>query len=178
MKNLIAIIAFSLFLTSCKKEKEELPPATQTGANTFGAKVNGELWVTRGFGPFPANDVLEARRFGNGDIIINARNFESSPTEKEFVIFVKGAMSPGVYPLNSTVSHPTFDASYAYYVHRRFTPENEWMTNTSNVGSVNLTNLDTVNHIISGTFQFQMINLYNAPQPMTVTEGRFDIRLQ
>ncbi len=178
MKNIFAIIALAIFFSSCKKETEELPPATQNGANTFGAKVNGELWVTRGFGPFPANDVLEARRFGNGDIIINARNFASSPTEKEFVIFVRGAMSTGVYPLNSNVVHPTFDASYAYYVKRKFTPENEWLTTTGYTGSVNLTNLDTINHIISGTFQFQMINSYNAPQPLTVTEGRFDIRLQ
>ncbi|MBK8748949.1 MAG: hypothetical protein IPM04_14255 [Saprospiraceae bacterium] len=49
----ILISTFALFLfVACKKEVEELPPATQTGANTFGAKVDGQFWVAKGFGPF------------------------------------------------------------------------------------------------------------------------------
>jgi hypothetical protein len=35
-----------------------------------------------------------------------------------------------------------------------------------------------VNRIVSGTFQFNALNIYNAPEPMTVTEGRFDVKLQ
>ena len=177
MRTLIAVLVTSLFFAACKKSTD-LPAPTETGENSFAARVNGTIWEARGFGPFPANDVLEARRFGNGDIIINARNFASSPTEKEFVIFLKGANATGVYQLNSNTAHPGWDASYAYYVVRRFTPENEWMTNASYPGTVTLTKLDTVNHILSGTFQFQMINLYNDPQPLSVTEGRFDIRYQ
>ena len=177
MKNILIVFILALSVSACKKSSE-LPPPSETGANKFGAKINGVIWEAKGFGPFPANDVLEARRFGNGDIIINARNFASSPTEKEFVIFVKGTTGPGTYDFNTNTSHPGFDASYAYYVVRRFTPENEWITSSSYPGSITFSRIDTVEHVISGTFQFQMNNWYNAPQPLTVTEGRFDIKYQ
>ena len=178
MNKLIIFCSALFLLGSCKKKVDELPPATQTGAHTFGAKVNGQMWVPRGFGAFPANDVLEARLFSNGDLIINARDFSSTPTETEFHIFVQGVTAPGVYPLNSDVTHPGFTASYAYYVKRRLTPENEWMTSAAYSGSVTITRIDAVNRIASGTFQFNMLNIDNAPQPMSVTEGRFDVRIQ
>ena len=172
---IICISAFILF--SCKKKVDELPPATQTGANTFGAKVNGEFWVPQGFGALPANDILEARRTGQ-DLIINARNFASSPNESEFILYVQNVTTTGVYPMNTNIVHPSWDASYAYYVKRRLTPENEWVTSATSTGSVTITRIDTVNGIASGTFQFNMLNIDGAPQPVSVTDGRFDVRLQ
>ncbi len=55
MKNikfiLTAIAVISLFTFSqCKKNKNEepqLPPETTTGANTFGCKVNGKVFVPK-----------------------------------------------------------------------------------------------------------------------------------
>lgn len=177
MKTLLPIFAATLVFISCSKEVSELPPATQTGANTFGAKVNGKFWVPQGFGPLPANDILEARMAGN-DIVINARNFSSSPTETEFELRLINVTAPGIIQLNADVSHPTFENSYAYYVKRNFTPINEWITTSSATGSVTITRIDTVNMIVSGTFQFDMINMYNNPEPLSVTEGRFDLRIQ
>ena len=85
----ILICCFSIaMLASCKKEVTELPAATQTGANTFGAKINGVFWAPQGFGPLPANDILEARMAGH-DITINARNFSSSPNETEFQLTIR-----------------------------------------------------------------------------------------
>lgn len=177
MKNiLLAILSISLLLTACKKEVTELPADTQTGANTFGAKINGEFWKPQGFGPISANNLLEARMVGN-DLVINARNFASSPNETEFEIRVIGVIDPGVYLLNSTVAHPSFDASYAYYIKRNLTPKNEWITSSTSTGSVTITKIDLVAKIVSGTFQFNALNLYNTPEPIAVTEGRFDIKL-
>ena len=45
MKKLLFVLASVAVLTSCKKEVDELPEPTQTGANIFGAKLNGEFWV-------------------------------------------------------------------------------------------------------------------------------------
>jgi hypothetical protein len=175
MKKILIIASLSVLFISCSKSKD-LPAPTETGANKFGAKVNGEVWEARGFGPFPANDILETVRYAGGDIVIRARNFVNSPTEKEFVVFVKGVNTPGTYQLNTTTNHPTFDASYAYYVVRRFTPENEWITSSSHTGTVTFTKVDTINRIVAGNFQFQMLNWYNAPQPLNVTEGVFDLK--
>jgi Family of unknown function (DUF6252) len=170
-------VIISVALFSCKKEVSELPPATQTGANTFGCKVDGKLWVPAGFGIVPTAPTLEAR-FGADYLYINARNFSSSPNETEFELFIKNITIPGNYALNTTVSYPVASDSYGYYVHRNITPGNEWITSSQYTGTVTFTRVDRMNHIVSGTFAFQAINLYNAPQPVNVTEGRFDVITQ
>src|SRR5687767_12828102 len=120
---ILCFIIGSLQLSSCKKEVEELPPATQTGAHTFGAKVNGDLWIPAGFGPIPANNLLQARwAAGGSSLYINARNFASSPNEKEFEIYIKDLTAPGTYLLNTTLSGVSQSASYAYYVKRNVSP--------------------------------------------------------
>ncbi len=168
----------SLFLISCKKEVSELPPATETGANTFGCRVNGAFWVPAGFGVVPTASILEAR-YMEKNIIINARNFASSPVETEFEIYIQNVIAPGTYTINqASAVYPNQTASYAYYVKRKFTPENEWITNTQFTGSVNITKRDTVNNIISGTFTFQGQSMYNASETISITEGRFDIKVQ
>jgi Family of unknown function (DUF6252) len=174
----IYLLMTSLIFFSCKKEVSELPPATQTGANTFGCKIDGKFWVPGGFGIIPTAPTLEAWLLPGYDIRINARNFSSSPTESEFELLIKAVTAPGPYLLNTTVSYPTTIASFGYYVHRKFTPDNEWITSPQYTGSIIITKVDTINHFVSGTFEFKAINMYNEPQPLSVTEGRFDVKLK
>ncbi len=175
MQKLILVCLIVFLLVSCKKEVEELPPATQTGANTFGAKVNGAFWIPQGFGAFPASNLLEARRLGP-NFYINARNFSSSPKETEFEIFLKDVTGAGVYQLNTTLGTRSTAASYGFYVKRNFSPTNEWLTSATYSGTVNISLLDTANHIIAGTFQFNAEDIFGSDPPLTVSEGRFDIR--
>jgi len=170
------MLAFTL---SCKKNVSELPQASQTGKNIFGCSINGNLWVPAGFGVIPTAPILEARFGGNNTIFINARDFSSYPIEKEFEIYLQDFSGNGTYLLNqSTIKYPSQTASYAYYIRRKTTPENEWITNTEYTGVVNVTTYDSLNKFISGNFEFYAINLYNEPQPIHVTEGRFDVKLQ
>lgn len=177
MKNIITGIFVLAILVGCKKEVSELPPATQTGANTFGARVDGQFWVPKGFGPFPANDILSAHFAPGHDLFIEAMNLASSPNETEITLFIKGATAPGTYLLNMPSSGPPSTAvSYGYYVKRNITPENEWITSSQYTGSVTITTIDSINRFVSGTFQFNAINMYNTPTPLSVTEGRFDVK--
>lgn len=177
MKNLLISFSLLLVLASCKKNVvTELPPATQTGANTFGASVNGKLWVPSS-SPIGGAAKLEARYLVN-DLIINARNLGSTPTESEFEIYIKNLNGPGVYPLNqSTAEFPNQSASYGYYVYRRINPINQWITGPQFSGVVNIMLDDRVNHIVSGTFQFDALNLYGTPDTLHVTDGRFDVKI-
>lgn len=175
MKYLLIICSSFFLMTSCKKEIEELPPATQIGANTFGAKVDGNFWIPQGFGPFPASNLLEARRLGP-NFYINARNFSSSPNESEFEIFLKDVTGAGTYPLNTTLGGRSTAASYGFYVKRNFTPSSEWITSATYSGTVTLSLLDTANKIMAGTFQFDAVDIYGTRAPIAVTEGRFDIK--
>src|SRR5689334_21738403 len=105
MKRILIVLLPLMALISCKKDVDELPPATQSGANTFGAKVNGNLWAPQGFGPVPANDILETHIFGN-IVVIDARNFASSPNETEFHMTIFDVTGPGTYVFNTNVTHP------------------------------------------------------------------------
>ena len=178
MKKIFTYLIPVLFLLSCKKEVEELPEATQTGANKFGAMVDGEFWVPQGFGPIPANDKLTSQLFPNGDLRIIAKNIASSPNESEFDIFVAGITGTGTYPLNTNVSYPALIKSFGYFVKRKLTPTDEWVTSSTNTGTVTITRFDPANHIVSGTFEFKGGSLYNSGKVLSVTDGRFDLITQ
>jgi len=174
----VLILLSLVFLFSCKKDINELPAATQTGANTFGCLIDGKMWIPQKNPVFPGADILESRQMPNKDLYINARNFNSSPNETEFEIFIKEMNATGTYTFNTTMPAPSSSASYIYYVKRNINPQNEWMTSATYTGTVHITAYDTVQRFVSGTFQLQAINLYNAPQPITVSEGRFDVKIQ
>ncbi len=173
MKNLLLILAIVFLFASCKKEITELPAASATGANNFGASVNGTLWIPKGFGIVPTAPILEARYQLNGSILINARNFASSPKETEFEIFIKEPIIPGVYLLTDD------SGSYAYYVERKLTPTGEWKTGGQYTGSVTISVADTANNILGGTFEFSAgsLSIYG-DAPVNVTSGRFDVKVQ
>jgi len=178
MKRYFIPALLALFLSSCKKDIENLPEPTQTGANTFGAKINGENWGPLKGGIVPTAPILEAR-FGNGtSIFINARNFSRSPRESEMEIYVDNVTGPGTYSFNqNTAPFPNHTASYAYYVKRNFTVEDEWITSTAATGQITITRFDVDGRVVSGTFQFAA-NARFGSAPINVSEGRFDVTIQ
>lgn len=177
MKKLLAAAFALVVLNSCKQEIKTLPEPTQTGANTFGAKVNGE-----NFGPLGSSlltkTTLEATHGFDSSIIIHARNFSRSPIEFEMEIYLKNVNAPGTYSLNQeTEIAPGQSASYAYYVRRNINITDEWITSNNATGTVQVTKIDWVNRIVSGTFEFTA-NAKRGSGSITVTEGRFDVKFQ
>ncbi|TCZ72169.1 DUF6252 family protein [Flaviaesturariibacter aridisoli] len=178
MKNLIVLSAAVLALASCSKKVTELPEATDSGSNTFGARVNGELWAPQGKGILPHAPLLEASFAGNDNYVINARNISKSPTETEFEIYLQGVTRPGTYALNQTTElRPAHTASYAYFVERTLTPTHQWMTNAQTTGTVVITKVDKNAHVLAGTFSFRATDR-NGGEVLDVTEGRFDLTIQ
>lgn len=171
MKKFIALFAVVLFITSCKKNISELPDAPGTGSEKFGASVNGKLWVPQKFGIVPSAQILEARYEPDNSFVINARNFASSPKESEFEFRLKNITAPGVYSLGGDTGNS------AYFVERAITPTGEWKTNAHHTGTITITVNDKANKILAGTFQFQAASLYGR-EPITVTDGRFDVKVQ
>ena len=179
MKNTILVLAAALIgFSSCKKEISSLPEPTQTGANTFGAKVNGENWGPLAAGVLPTTDLLEATFTPDSSVIIYARNFSRVPIETEMQIYLHRVLQPGVYELNKVSDvYPSASASHAYYLKRNITIEDDWITGPETTGQVTVTRIDWMNWIISGTFSFTAKARYNSA-PLQVTEGRFDVKIQ
>lgn len=179
MKKIFFLTLVVLFLfSSCKKEVSDLPVATQTGANTFGAKLNGETWVPLKASVLPTAPILEARFAADSSVFINARNFSRTPIETEMEIYIANITGPGTYKLNqNTSAFPYQSASYAYYVKRNLNVEDEWITSSSATGEIVITRFDVANSIVSGTFQFTAAARFGS-SPITVTDGRFDVKVQ
>lgn len=173
----IPVMFMFFVLSACSKDVVELPPVTETGENTFGARLDGSFWTPAGFGIVPTAPVLEAR-FIDDNIKINARNFSISPTETEFEIYLKNVTETGVYLLNKNVSiYPNQTESYAYHIKRKLRPIDQWVTNAIFTGVVNITKVDRVNKIVAGSFEFRAESMSNPGEFITVTEGRFDIKM-
>lgn len=178
MKNTWLIVVLLVAFSACKKEIKTLPDETQTGANTFGAKVDGVNWGPLSAGIVPTAAILEARFSADSSVFITARNFSRSPLETEMEIYLKNVVGPGTYVLNQLTDHyPSHSASYGYYVKRNIYLIDEWITSNTVGGQVQVTKMDWANQIISGTFSFTAAAKVNSA-PLTVTEGRFDVKIQ
>lgn len=179
MKNIPLIALAVIFLSGCKKDIQELPPATQTGANTFGARLNGAFWVPQKFGIIPTAPILEASYSGNNSVLIRAWDFSSSPTEAGFEFYLQHITGTGTVLLNQlTDKYPNQSTSYGLYTKRKFMPINDWITDNQHTGFVIITRFDTTNHIISGTFEFTAAATDSSADPVNVTDGRFDLQVQ
>ena len=188
MKNLTKILflcgVIVIMAFSCEKENDEpqLPPATQTGANTFGCYINGELLVPKDGTGIPRAKGLRgglAEGYDNQDyFFINAGNYLNKDGDHIY-IYIPSLAQEGIFTFKQSKGHigavvspnfphifcGTYDGVNLGKIYYSF----------DNSGTINITRLDTTNSIISGTFQLKVQNKDNPDDTIEVTEGRFDI---
>jgi hypothetical protein len=168
-------IAFLLVSTNCKKDDdgtktalEQLPPATQTGAQTFGCLIDGKPFIPDNFGSGRPSAFYQfvggaytsvikgARRNDEPSISISigALDIEGF-SEQEYLLTIEQSENfYGLYLLDGGI---VLDAS----------------TNISKPGKLNITRFDDKAFIISGTFEFTVLD--NDGKEIKITDGRFDL---
>lgn len=164
MKKLFLLLTIITTFSCCNKNDDDqptnpidqLPPATQTGAGTFGFLVNGE----------PANVTNTSQQTaiyqGNG------------------VQFGAGGIGIVVLdPLEIGVNYQFMDVGQGQARARYFIDPNpqlgcHYVYNDTYQGSVRFTKIDTVNFIISGTFEFSTVT--DDCENINITNGRFDLQ--
>ena len=176
MKTLCFIIAlFMVTLLSCKKQPVDqlslLPPATQTGANTFGCLVNGKAFLPR-----------------SGSSLIVRKNFACtySYTENGYVFNVGASRDLGggsSDDVGIATDSLKIGEGETLSLTKYFTPGqafgaydlnlSSYTTNANTTGQLTITHLDTVKHIVSGIFQFKAVS--KGGDTVKVTNGRFDV---
>jgi len=172
------LLSLLLLLVSCKKEKEkdplsQLPPETQTGANTFGCLVNGKVFTPGGVPGWAGSElsayyqwvddryyfVLGARNdkgVGNRAVGVYADSIRlREGTKYQFSIRENGNASARYYYSDNSVSTTYFTDGNVY------------------TGELWIKRLDTVKLIVSGTFWFDAVN--SKGEKVEIREGRFDM---
>jgi Family of unknown function (DUF6252) len=175
-----------LGLAGCMKEKATpepgLPAATQGGANTAGARVDGQVWLpatTLFVGPAVTGSYQREgskRRLRLSFYRVPAT--ESAPlNETSIHFYVPDVTSAGTIALDQTAqpTFPTVTPAYATFKYAKPTPGREFITGPDAQGHLTITRLDTVARIVAGTFEFQARET-RGTATVTVSEGRFDVK--
>jgi hypothetical protein len=169
----LAFLIFSILLFGCDKEDkpsnpiDQLPPATQTGAGTFGCLINGVPYVDNS-GFFNCFYQLV-----NGEYYFNVTaNFNNkipkiiSLSTNNLEINLNNTYQLLSRSNGNFYAEVTFDNNPPLFL-------NDNTTNTFDTGAITITKLSLQNSIISGTFDFQIRDSINN-KTYNITKGRFD----
>ncbi len=174
MKRLL-LLPLALLL-GCKKNDpdpvDQLPPATQTGANTFGCLVNGKAWTPKGYNGTGNYSVAYDPGLNGGIFDLAVYRYVSgSPDEQYMVLYANQVGQQGSYSFQSPRrTRASFEDDKT---------KCRWSSRDSATtycrGTLTITRLDLRAGIIAGTFAF---TLYKPGcDSVRVTQGRFDKRL-
>lgn len=172
MKKIFFLIVTLCILSSCSKddnkpktELEKLPAATQSGANTVGCLLDGKAFL-------PGNYTNAKHCF-----------YQIVDSEYYFHVSLNNTIGDDFFgiALNTNevkiFENQTFDLfenesgnTFGSYTFGTLISE----TNQTNTGKLTITKLDEINHTVSGTFWFDVLDTYGVVHQ--IREGRFDMQ--
>ena len=165
------ILLVLIFFSACEEQDPTVLPAeTQTGKITFGCYVGSDIFVN----PYRNNSWLKANYFRDSNnqcfVSINTHN----NVRKSINIIFNN------FELNK--KNIIQSVEYIYYSDtiKLAGGGYTFKTNTyfgENISAITLTKFDTLNHIISGKFEFELKNLEDTTKIIKFTQGRFDAYL-
>ena len=178
MRYLITTLSFMLLtLIGCKKnekKQEQLPPVTQTGANTIGCLVNGKVFIPEGYNgtgtPNPKR-IFDIGLDGLPYLQIVARQYDDQRD-------VRGTLVIGIDSLVGTGTHKVYtnkkQIGFGSYLFPScgIPPDDDVYFKS---GSIEITKYDLNNGIISGVFNFKIKP--SDCDTLFFTMGRFDFKL-
>ena len=168
------LLAALLGLSQCKKNDpdpvSQLPPATQTGANTFGCLVNGQPWTPRGSDGTSNYTVSYDQNIYSGSLEVKV--YRLSGGFGQFINFGCDSISTtGIYSLN----RPSRSAFFTDTESPSACQNYDGQLGQYRRGNLTITRLDRAAGIVSGTFAF---TLYKPGcDSVRITQGRFDRQL-
>jgi hypothetical protein len=177
----ILVLLFTCFcFTQCKKNStnpiDQLPPSTQTGANTFGCLINGQAF-TPGGSSLSGPDLAGIYQYlisgtPNGYTFAIDGSNKSNPCNITGVGFGfdSVSISTGTYPLRFRKNG---QGGGGYRLLQCNAADVLLYTNDSIGGQLTITRFDLSNQIASGTFWFDVLD--NNGDTIKITDGRFDV---
>jgi hypothetical protein len=153
----------------CKKddpkpltELEKLPPATQSGKNTFGCLVNGKAWV-----PVSSTDATAVYQQG----ILQIGGHLYNPTQVIGVSLIENGfpIQPGSYSLTELPQNTADVSIWGKDNNPCIYDEKNTLS-----GVLTVTRIDMVSYIVSGIFEFSTVT--SGCDTLKITNGRFDLK--
>ncbi len=186
LKFLIICFTIALFIAGCKRDKktisvaqqEQLPEATEEGKNTFGCKINNEVFIPKNYSSeiilFGYKPLKVSLNINNG-VQISANRINKDGTYSFIHLYARDTLKLGSLKLKlykDAFYGPMFYTSYEF----RYIPNNNgnyYFINDTINSKLEILKLDTIKKIISGKFNFSF-NLNN--DNINVTDGVFDLK--
>lgn len=171
--------------SSQEDNSPQLPPETQSGANTFGCYVNGKLFYPRDGTPSVGSDPKGFDMFGDPSGSqkyneLNINNYKDGKPVNNMIIHIQflDSIGTGQYLLQQSNFNDGIDGIMDNYFLLRAYDYNEnvwkWYSSYENSGMITITRYDKINYIVSGTFSGK-VRTEDSKSEIEITEGRFDI---
>lgn len=177
---LLLFLAFTLINCTKSDDQDQLPPITQTGANTFGAIVDGKIFITKdktGYYPpgggrpkglevttgssTPDYEYLGIDAANYDDIYIYIYIPKETPEENTYN-FKK---SPGI---RASLDKPNYPHIFSII-------NNILYVSYEDSGSITFNKVNYDNGIYAGTFSVKLKNKYDENDIIEIVDGRFDL---
>jgi hypothetical protein len=176
----LLLLLFYLNLVGCKGCKDslqpdinQLPPITQDGANTFGAIVNGKVWVPAGYinGSFNMMVSYYPGSYQGTLDVACYRQTDTISSDNTHLGFYLDSLENYKMP-HTFILRPFGNVGFEYIQYCLYDSSD---STTQSSGSVTVSKLDTVAGIISGIFSVVLIRA--GCDTINITDGRFDLKL-
>jgi hypothetical protein len=169
------LLAALLGLSQCKKNDpdpaSQLPPATQTGANTFGCLLNGQPWLPGGNDGTANYSVYYDYTYAQGTLsVATYRLTGKGGDEQDLGLNSDSLRTTGTYKLRAMGHHQASFINATTNCRYYATDPGTYCQ-----GTLTITRLDRALGIVSGTFAFTLAR--PGCDTIKVTQGRFDKKL-
>jgi hypothetical protein len=148
----ITLLFYNCDVLNDNNDTPQLPEATQSGKNTFGFKVNGEIVNVTNTSKQTAIFQQGQLQFGTGGIYI----LLGDPLE----VYTNYNISDSVIARYFVNENPNLGCHYNF--------------DDTYQGFIRFSKIDRINYIISGTFEFSTNN--DDCEDIKITEGVFDMK--
>jgi hypothetical protein len=153
----------------------QLPAATQTGAWTFGCKINGVIMIPQNakIQGNPGGSLTKGLEFSDNLVSKSIEATDSQYNRGGVLIKIPNEIiNTGDYLIQPIQGG--FETTNENVLYMQVFKNGKFYGSIENTGKVNFTRNDAT--VISGTFYCKLKNKDNANDIIEVTEGRFDIK--
>ena len=167
-RKLLPLLTLVLLLSQCRWKTNDpqpaapvLPPITQNGSNTIGFLIDGKVWLPVGSFNFPSWQAYYSQRA----FWFMANQVTSSGREQFGINITPLQLGQNAYDLTERNGA----------ICRFATLNDDFRVTKPGAGTLHISRLDSVQHILAGTFEFEAVSATTG-KTVRITQGRFDLR--